>query len=97
MVSTRVVRGGAGLLPLLFAGLAWCGSASAEPQFRALRVTTPPALDGTLADPAWAQAPVVDQFFEVYPHALAPSGYPTEVRLLYDARYLYVGFRAADP
>ena len=90
------IVGAAGLLAFL-AGLAWCGTALAEPEFRALRVATPPVLDGTLDDPAWKQAPVVDQFFEVYPHALAPSGYPTEVRLLYDAHYLYVGFRAGDP
>lgn len=83
---------------VLLLGLAWAGTgAAAEPQFRALKIQTPPVLDGRLDDPVWREAPVVDQFFEVYPHALAPSTYPTEVRLLYDEHYLYVGFRAADP
>ncbi|MFI4921147.1 MAG: carbohydrate binding family 9 domain-containing protein, partial [Gammaproteobacteria bacterium] len=85
-------------LTIAAAACCWAGlSAAAEPEFRALKVSTPPVMDGRLDDPAWQQAPVVDQFFEVYPHALAPSTYPTEVRILYDDRYLYVGFRAADP
>jgi len=70
---------------------------AAAPQFVALKVANPPVLDGTLDDPAWAAAPVADQFFEVFPHALEPSGYPTRVRVLYDDRYLYVGIEAEDP
>jgi len=84
---------------LVLAGLVpWAAAVpAAEAQFHALKIQAPPVLDGRLDDPAWQQAPVVDQFFEVYPHALAPSPYHTEVRILFDEHYLYVGFRAADP
>ena len=70
---------------------------AAGPQFVALKVDKPPVLDGTLDDPLWAVAQAVDQFFEVFPHPLVPSAYPTRIKLLYDDQYLYVGFEADDP
>jgi hypothetical protein len=58
------------------------------------RVATPPVIDGPLRERVWDQAPVLGNFI------LLSGGkqalFDTEVRLLYDAEALYVGFRAKD-
>jgi hypothetical protein len=54
-------------------------------------------LDGTLAHPAWARAPVYSQFLEKQPRMGAAPSHRTEMRVLYDARALYVGVNALDP
>ncbi|HEX8560557.1 MAG TPA: DUF5916 domain-containing protein [Pyrinomonadaceae bacterium] len=55
-----------------------------------------PVIDGRLDDAAWAKAAVLNNFFQTRPgDNIAPSR-PTEVLLTYDARFLYVAFRAAD-
>ena len=50
--------------------------------------------DGSLDEPAWAAAPVL-----TFADSLGRDvriRYPTRLRLLYDDRYLYVGFEAVD-
>ncbi|WP_426211161.1 carbohydrate binding family 9 domain-containing protein [Massilia sp. TWP1-3-3] len=53
-------------------------------------------LDGTLNDAAWAGAPVYDSFFETQPVDNVAAKVRTEVKVLYDQRYLYIGVRAHD-
>ncbi|HJW09449.1 MAG TPA: DUF5916 domain-containing protein [Holophagaceae bacterium] len=60
---------------------------------RAARATTPIQLDGRLDDNAWAQAEVASSFTEEWPDYGQPAHQNTEVRVLYDDRYLYVGAR----
>lgn len=64
---------------------------------RASRVSTPPVLDGRTDDPAWASAQVIDQFLEYDPNEGRESRFKTEVRVIYDDRYLYVLARMFDP
>jgi hypothetical protein len=64
---------------------------------QASRVITPPALDGHTDDPAWASAQVIDDFLEYDPHEGKVSRFKTEVRIVYDDRYLYVLARMFDP
>jgi hypothetical protein len=55
-----------------------------------------PVIDGKLDDGVWQQAAVLKDFYQYRPgDNIAPSQ-PTEVLLGYDAKFLYVAFRAHD-
>ncbi|MBT0960684.1 carbohydrate binding family 9 domain-containing protein [Denitromonas iodatirespirans] len=56
-----------------------------------------PLLDGRLDEPWWAEAALIDTFYEVDPGDRLPPPVRTEIRLAVDARYLYIGVRAFDP
>ncbi|HJV90536.1 MAG TPA: DUF5916 domain-containing protein [Holophagaceae bacterium] len=60
---------------------------------RARRTTEPITLDGSLSEGAWAQAEVGDSFRQSWPRWGAPAPQRTDVRVLYDDHYLYVGAR----
>ncbi len=60
------------------------------------RVERPPVIDGKLDDDIWRQAAVFKDFYQINPgDNIAPSR-ATEVYLAYDARTLYIAFRASD-
>jgi hypothetical protein len=60
------------------------------------RVERAPVIDGKLDDEAWRQAAVLKDFYQINPgDNIAPS-LPTEVYMAYDARTLYIAFRAYD-
>jgi hypothetical protein len=84
------------LLTLTTCLLLATGSASAS--FQAHRLAAPEAvtLDGRLDEAVWRAAPVHDTFYENAPHDKIPAKARTEVRLLYDARYVYIGITAYD-
>ena len=63
---------------------------------RIARFDTAPLIDGRLDDEVWKQAPVLGDFYQVQPGDNAPPSKQTEVRLGYDAKTLYVAFRALD-
>jgi hypothetical protein len=63
------------------------------PSLRALRADHELKLDGRLDDPAWAAAPVAGNFLETWPDYGAKAQRPTDVRVLYDDHYLYIGAR----
>lgn len=63
----------------------------------AARATSAPVLDGKLDDAAWQHAQVIDQFLEYEPTTGAVPRFRTEVRILYDDKYLYVMARMHDP
>ncbi len=63
----------------------------------ATRVSQPPVLDGREDDVAWTSAHVIDQFLEYEPNSGATPRFRTEVRVLYDDKYLYVLARMFDP
>jgi Domain of unknown function (DUF5916) len=78
---------------LALAQLAAVTSAVARPpRLRAVRVKTPPILDGKLDDPAWALAPPSGAFTQKIPNDGAFPSDPTTVRVLYDDDSVYVGF-----
>ncbi len=62
----------------------------------ARRASAAPAIDGLLDEAAWQEALVVDSFTQQEPSEGAPATERTEVRLLYDAHYLYIGVHAFD-
>ena len=67
--------------------------AEGVPRVEAHRLDTPLQLDGRLDDPAWQAAPAVDGFRQSWPRHGRPAPQRTEVKVLFDDRYLYVGAR----
>jgi hypothetical protein len=69
---------------------------AAEPRRRyvARLASKPPKLDGKLDDAAWLAAPSTGAFVNTLTGA--PVGQRTEAKLLWDKKYLYVGFDNAD-
>jgi len=63
---------------------------------RAVRVDTPPVIDGVLDEAVWQQAEVITDFHQVRPGNGTPPSEPTEVYLLYDDDALYIGARLYD-
>ncbi len=63
---------------------------------RIVRAMTPPVIDGKLDDAVWATAPLIDDFHQVRPTDGGAPSERTEVRLLYDGDYLYIGARLYD-
>lgn len=56
----------------------------------------PPVIDGRLDEEVWKKATVLKDFYQIQPgDNIAPSK-PTEVLLGYDAKFLYIAFRATD-
>ena len=62
----------------------------------AVRITEPITLDGRLDEPAWKLATPATDFVQRQPRPGDPSRERTEVRILYDADNLYVGFYCYD-
>ncbi len=50
-------------------------------------------VDGKLDEAVWASAPPATGFTQVWPDYGKPSNLPTEVKVLYDDQFLYVGAR----
>src|SRR5215213_2796423 len=63
---------------------------------RVAKFESAPVIDGKLDDEVWKQAVVLKDFYQVQPgDNIAPSK-PTEVMVGYDAKFLYVAYRAFD-
>jgi hypothetical protein len=62
----------------------------------ATRTDEPIVLDGVLAEGAWRLAPVISDFTQSKPDRGLPVTQRTEVRILYDDTYLYVGAEMWD-
>ena len=61
---------------------------------RITRFETPPVIDGVLNDPQWQNAAIFGDFLQTQPgDNVAPSD-PTEVMIGYDAKNLYIAFKA---
>ncbi|HYW31861.1 MAG TPA: DUF5916 domain-containing protein [Gemmatimonas sp.] len=63
----------------------------------ASRTSQAPEIDGKLDDAAWKSATVIDQFLEYEPNTGAVPRFRTELRVLFDDKYLYVMGRMHDP
>jgi hypothetical protein len=72
----------------------------ARADFQAYHVnggSPPPNFSGKLDDPSWAKAPVFDTFYQRNPQDKIPAKVRTEVRIMYDDRYVYIGMKAFEP
>jgi hypothetical protein len=88
------------VIALCGACLSLCAIAQPGPApIQARRAPSALSIDGKLDDPAWESAVPFDRFVETFPRdgAPAPAELRTEVRVLFDDEFLYVGIRAFDP
>src|SRR5215210_5806290 len=67
-----------------------------QPQVFATATTEALVIDGRLSEHAWRTTPVVTNFFQIEPNQGAKPGFDTEVRILYDKRFLYFGVYCKD-
>lgn len=70
-----------------------------NPEDYAIRIPAlekPPAIDGTLDNPEWATALVLDSFTQYEPVEGAPPTERTVAYIGYDPRYLYIAVRCYD-
>ncbi|MGH9872976.1 MAG: DUF5916 domain-containing protein [Pyrinomonadaceae bacterium] len=65
-------------------------------RIRALHVSEPIKIDGTLDETAWSQAEAITDFRQQEPNEGTPATEKTEVRLLFDQKTLYIGIHAFD-
>ena len=66
-------------------------SADARRELQAVRAPRGIRVDGLLDDEAWASAPIAGGFIQAEPLSGQPASQATEVRVLFDADYLYIG------
>ena len=60
-------------------------------ELRAVRASGAVRIDGVLDDEAWSGAPTASGFVQAEPLSGQPASHATDVRVLFDADYLYVG------
>lgn len=73
--------------------------ATGQVTVRAVRVGTPPTIDGALKEEIYRQVPAIDGFIQQEPYEGQPATQKTEVWVLYDEVNLYVAARcwSTDP
>jgi hypothetical protein len=67
-----------------------------EKSVRIVHTDTPPVIDGSLDDAAWASAAIIDDLHEVQPIEYAPASERTVIYLTYSDDALYVGAMLYD-
>jgi hypothetical protein len=81
------------------AGLFWAAAAGAadnRPLVDVPATDPPPVVDGRLDDRCWRGAALISNFTQVLPEEGAPPTESTEVRLLRNRDYLFIGVRCSD-
>jgi hypothetical protein len=86
-----------GILPLLILA-ALSGSVSAGHPYTlgAIKIQSPPVIDGVVEEEVWEEAAVADRFIQYEPVRGQPSETAVRAMVLYDSRYLYVAFELPD-
>jgi hypothetical protein len=72
------------------------GAQPAAPQAQALKITTPPRIDGRLDDASWKGAAEIADFKQREPDEGVAASERTRVRILYDQANLYIGAELTD-
>jgi hypothetical protein len=70
--------------------------ALSQPKIDAIRIDTPPVIDGRVNDEVWNKAFVVDQFIQREPYEGEPVSKKTEFFTCYDANYIYFAVKCWD-
>ncbi|GAB4239616.1 MAG: hypothetical protein Kow00109_14470 [Acidobacteriota bacterium] len=88
------------MLIFLRGGVVGAQSSSETRVLQAVRISGEIQLDGRLDEPEWELAEPAKDFIQKLPDTGAPATEPTEVRVLYNDEYLYIGaycFDSAGP
>jgi hypothetical protein len=67
-----------------------------DKKISAVRVDSPPIIDGVLDDEAWKGAPTHSDLHQVRPYEYEDPNYSTEFSVIYDKDALYIGITAYD-
>ena len=94
-MNTRTCPLAIALLHLGSAGLAQ-ETASTVPSIQAVRIATPPGLDGLVEEDVWSSVSPATGFVQQNPDEGAPATERTEVRIAFDDRNLYFGIVCFD-
>ena len=94
-MSNRIPRLALAVLHLAVAGSAQ-ESARNVPSVQAVRIATPPGLDGSVDEDLWRAVPPATGFVQQNPDEGAPATERTEVRIAFDDRNLYFGIVCFD-
>ena len=70
--------------------------ATGRAAIRAVRVTDPLSIDGTLDERVYQNVPAISDFIQVEPVAGAPATEQTEAWVLFDTDHIYISFRCWD-
>ncbi|GAH77888.1 unnamed protein product, partial [marine sediment metagenome] len=65
-------------------------------QITALKISQPITVDGYLKETLWKRAHFVNNFIQKEPNEGAPATERTEIRVLFDDLYLYIGVVCFD-
>ncbi len=77
--------------------LAWDAAAEeSRPIVRAVRCEQAPKIDGRLDDEVWQTSGVIEGLQQKLPVAYGEASSQTQIRILYDSKFLYIGVRALD-
>ena len=68
----------------------------AQPAAKAIRVTTPPTIDGHINEAVWEQSTKIDQFVQREPNPGQAVSEKTIVSVCYDNNYLYFAVKCYD-
>jgi hypothetical protein len=68
----------------------------ATPSAKAIRISTPPTIDGHINEPVWDQAYKIDQFVQREPYPGEPTSEKTIVSVCYDNNFLYFAVKCYD-
>ncbi len=71
-------------------------NAEASKEIRPLLTQETIEIDGHLTEESWVEAQVIDDFIQQSPDEGEPITERTEVRMVYDAENLYIGFECSD-
>lgn len=72
------------------------GPIGRENEVTAVFTDVPPRIDGVLDDDIWSRAVPAGPFVQLDPTEGRPPAYPSEMRIAYDAHYLYFGLSFYD-
>lgn len=68
----------------------------AQQTIKAIRIETPPVIDGVVNDEVWGEAFVVNEFYQREPLEGAPVSQKTEMLICYDTHKIYIAMRCWD-
>ena len=73
------------------------GQTPEKKQYKAVKLTTAPAIDGILDDDAWKEGTWIDDFTQFEPYNGGKVSQRTEFKILFDDDNLYAAFKPYDP
>jgi hypothetical protein len=72
------------------------GQTPDKKKYQAVKISTPPVIDGILDEEIWQTGEWVDDFTQNQPYNGRPASQRTEFKILFDEDNIYVGIKALD-